>query len=166
VNFKDSEFLLALLIVIVTALFMVAAFLYWIDVSFFLGPLRFSHWLAIIGTSYIAIGTPVFVVLKRYYPQKIEVLVRYHIYVNLLFFLLVSIHFAVHLGRLFLFFPSLWTGLAIYITLALEVISGFIERFPSTGQITHKINRFIHAGLIVVFFLVIVFHVLLNLGIL
>jgi len=34
VNFKDTEFLLALLIVIVTALLMVAAFLHWINVSF------------------------------------------------------------------------------------------------------------------------------------
>ncbi len=145
---------------------MIATFQYWIDVSFFVGPLRFSHWLAIIGTSYIAIATPTFVVLKRYYPQKIEGLLRYHIYVNLLFFSLISIHFAVHLGRSLLFFPSLWTGLAIYITLTLEVISGFAERFPLIKQINHKINKFIHTSLVIVFFLVIIFHVLINLGIL
>jgi uncharacterized membrane protein YidH (DUF202 family) len=86
VKIKDTEFLLALLIVIVTALLMAAAFLHWINVSFFVGPLRFSHWLAIIGTSYIAIDTPAFVVLKRYYPEKYKGLVRYHIFGNLLFF--------------------------------------------------------------------------------
>jgi len=96
VNFKDSEFLLALLFVIVTAFFMVAAFLHWINASFFVGPLRFSHWLAIIGTSYIAIGTPAFVVFKRYYPEKYKGLLRYHIFGNLLFFSLVSIHFRVN----------------------------------------------------------------------
>ena len=63
-NFKDSEFLLALLIVIVTACFMLITHFHLITVSFFVGPLRFSHWLAIIGTSYIAIDTPAFVVLK------------------------------------------------------------------------------------------------------
>ena len=86
-NFKDSEFLLALLIVIVTAAFMVSAFMHWINVSFFVGPLHFSHLLAIIGTIYIAIDTPAFVVLKRYYPQKYVGLLRYHIFGNLLFFL-------------------------------------------------------------------------------
>jgi hypothetical protein len=64
VNFKDSEFLLALLIVLVAGSLMVTAYLHLINVSFFVGPLRFSHWLSIIGTSYIAIDTPAFVVLK------------------------------------------------------------------------------------------------------
>ncbi len=85
-NFKDPEFLLALLIVIVTALLMVAAFMHWINVSFFVGPLRFSHWLAIIGTIYIAIDTPAFVVLVRYYPGKYKGLLRYHIFGNPVFF--------------------------------------------------------------------------------
>jgi hypothetical protein len=110
VNVKDSEFLLALSIVLVTALIMVSAFLDLINVSFFVGPLRFSHWLAIIGTSYIAIGTPIFVVLKRHYPEKYKGLLRYHIFGNLLFFSLVSIHFAGQLGRSVLFFPSLGDG--------------------------------------------------------
>ena len=165
-DFKDSEFLLALLIVIVTALFMVAAFMHLINVSFFVGPLRFSHWLAIIGTSYIAIDTPAFVVLKRFYPEKFKGLLRYHIFGNLLFFTLISIHFAGQLGRSVAFFPSLGTGLAIYIAMTLEVISGFAERFPLIKQIDHKTNKFIHASLVMVFFLVIIFHVLITLGIL
>ena len=165
-DFKNSEFLLALLIIIVTALLMVAAFLHWINVSFFVGPLRFSHWLAIIGTSYIAIDTPAFVVLKRYYPEKYKGLLRYHIFGNLLFFSLVSIHFSGQLGRSILFYPSLGTGLAIYISMTLEVISGFAERFPLIRQIDHKTNKFVHASLVMVFFLVIVFHVLITLHIL
>ena len=165
-KFNDAEFLLALLIVIVTALLMIAAFLHWIDVSFFVGPLRFSHWLAIIGTSYIAIDTPAFVVLKHYYPEKYKGLLRYHIFGNLLFFSLISIHFAGQLGRSSAFFPSLGTGLAIYIAMTLEVISGFAERFPLIKQIDHKINKFIHASLVMVFFLVIIFHVLITLRIL
>jgi hypothetical protein len=122
VNFKDSEFLLALSIVMATAFFMVASYLHWINVSFLVGPLRFTHWLAIIGTSYIAIDTPAFVVLKRYYPEKFEGLLRYHIFGNLLFFALISIHFSGQLGRSVAFYPSLGTGLAIYIAMTLEVI--------------------------------------------
>ncbi len=163
---KDSEFLLALLIVIVTAVFMVAAFAHWINVSFFVGPLRLSHWLAIIGTSYIAIDTTAFVILKRHYPEKFKGLLRYHIFGNLLFFTLISIHFAAQVGRPSAFYPTLATGLAIYIAMTIEVISGFAERFPLIKQINHKTNQFIHASLVMVFFLVIIIHVLDVLGIL
>jgi hypothetical protein len=164
-NFEDSEFLLALLIVIVTAAFMVAAFMHWINACFFVGPLRFSHLLTIIGTSYIAIGTPAFVVLKRYYPLKFKGLLRYHIFGNLLFFMLISIHFAAQVSRPAAFYPTLATGLALYIAMTIEVISGFAERFPLIKQINHKTNQFIHASLVMVFFLVILIHVLDVLGI-
>ena len=165
-DFKDSEFLLALSIVLVAGLVMVATYLHWINLTFFVGPLRFTHWLAIIGTTYIAIDTPAFVVLKRYYPEKYKGLLRYHIFGNLVFFSLISIHFAGQLGRSVAFYPTLGTGLAIYIALLLEVISGFAERFPLIKQIDHKTNQFIHASLVMVFFLVIIFHVLTALGIL
>jgi hypothetical protein len=164
-DFKHSEFLLALLIVIVTALFMVAAFTHWINVSFFVGTLRFSHWLAIVGTTYIAIDTPAFVVLKRFNPEKYKGLLRYHIFGNLIFFGLISIHFASQLGRPSAFFPTLGTGLALYIALTLEVLTGFAERFPLIKQINHKTNQFVHASLVMVFFVVILIHVLDVLGI-
>ena len=61
---------------------------------------------------------------------------------------------------------SLGTGLALYIALTLEVISGFAERFPLIKQIDHKTNQFVHASLVMVFFLVIIFHVLITWGIL
>ncbi len=163
---KGAEFLLALLIVIVTALLMVITYVHWINISFFIGPLRFSHWLAIIGTIYIAIATPAFVLLKRHNPEKYKGLLRYHIFGNLLFFSLISIHFAAQLGRSVAFYPSLGTGLALYIALTLEVISGFVERFPLIKQIDHKTNQFVHASLVMVFYLVIIFHVLITLRIL
>jgi len=166
VNIKDSEFLIALSIVILTALFMLVTFFHLLNLTFFVGPLRFTHWLAIIGTSYIAIDTPAFVVLKRYYPEKFKGLLQYHIFGNLLFFSLISIHFAGQLGRSVAFFPTLGTGLAIYIAMTLEVVSGFAERFPLIRQIDHKTNQFVHASLVMVFFLVIIFHVLTALGIL
>jgi hypothetical protein len=166
VKINDTEFWVALLVVVVTALLMVTTYLHWINISFLVGPLRFSHWLAIIGTIYIAIATPAFVILKRYNPQKYKGLLRYHIFGNLLFFSLISIHFAAQLGRSVAFYPSLGTGLALYIALTLEVISGFAERFPVIKQINRKTNQFVHASLVMVFYLVIIFHVLITLGIL
>jgi hypothetical protein len=145
---------------------MLIAFFNLVNLTFFMGPLRFTHWLAIIGTVYIAIDTPAFVVLKRFFPEKFKGLLRYHIFGNLLFFALISIHIAGQLGRSVAFYPTLGTGLAIYIAMTLEVISGFAERFPVIKQIDHKTNKFIHASLVMVFFLVIIFHVLAALGIL
>jgi heme A synthase len=139
-------------------------YLRWMGLSFFLGQFRFSHWLTIIGTSYIAIATSTFVVLKRVYPQKTKGLYRFHIFGNLLLFSLISIHFASQLGRPAANFPELGTGLAMYVAMTLQVASGFTQRFMSVNRHL-KINKFVHASLIVVFFGVILFHVLHGLGI-
>jgi len=161
---KDSDFLLALLIVVITAIFMIATYLRWINTSSFIGPLRVSHWLTIIGTSYIAIATPAFVLQKRLYPEKMKRYLRFHIFGNLLFFALVSIHFAAQVGRPLTAYPPLGMGSAMYIAMTLEVISGFAERFPLIRQISSKTNKFIHAGLVLVFYIVMGFHVLDVLG--
>jgi hypothetical protein len=161
---KDSDFLLALLIIVITALFMTATYLRWIGTSFFIGPLRFSHWLTVIGTSYIAIATPAFVLLKRFYPEKIRRYLRLHIFGNLLFFILISMHFAAQVGRPLTAYPPLGMGSAMYLAMTLEIISGFAERFPLIRQISHKTNKFIHASLVLVFYLVIGFHALDVLG--
>ena len=162
---KHVDFLLALLIVVVAASFSVATYMRWIGMSFFMGPLRFSHWLTIIGTSYIAIATPVFVILKRFYPQKMSGLFRFHIFGNLAFFTLISIHFASQMGRPATAFPELGMGLALYIAMALQVASGFTQRFAFTERINLKTNKFIHASLIMVFYIVILFHIMHGFGI-
>ena len=161
---KDSDFLLALLLVVITAVFMTATYLRWINTSSFIGPLRFSHWLSIIGTSYIAIATSAFVLLKRFNPEKIKRYLRFHIFGNLLFFILISIHLAAQIGRPLTAYPPLGMGSAMYIAMTLEVISGFAERFPLIKQISTKTNKFIHASLVLVFYVVIGFHVLDALG--
>ena len=162
---KHIDFLLALLIVIVAIIFSVATYMRWVGVSFFMGPLRFSHWLTIIGTSYIAIATPAFVILKRFYPQKMRGLLRFHIFGNLLFFTLISIHFASQMGRPATNFPELGPGLAMYIAMALQIASGFTQKSMSINRINLKTNKFIHASLIMVFYIVILFHVLHGFGI-
>jgi heme A synthase len=132
--------------------------------SFFIGQFRFSHWLTIIGTSYIAIATPTFVVLKRFYPKKISGLFRLHIFGNLLFFALISIHFASQMGRPAANFPELGTGLVMFIAMSAQIASGFTQRFMTANRY-FKTNKFIHASLIMVFFAIILFHVLHGLGI-
>ena len=161
---KQIDFLLALIIIVIVASLSVTVYLHWMELSFFLGQFRFSHWLTIIGTSYIAIATSTFAVLKRVYPQKTKGLYRFHIFGNLLFFTLISIHFASQIGRPAANFPELGTGVAMYVAMTLQVASGFTQRFMSVNRHL-KINKFVHAGLIVVFFGVILFHVLHGLGI-
>ena len=156
---KYLELILVLIIVAVTVSFSVATYLHWIRMSFSIGPLRFSHWLTIIGTSYIAIATPTFVILKHFYPQKMKDLFRFHIYGNLVFFTLISIHFAGQMGRPAANFPELGTGLALYIAMSLQIASGFTQRFMPVNR-NLKTNKFIHASLIMVFYTVILLHVL------
>ena len=158
------DFLLAIVIVLIAASFSAGVYMHWIRMSVIMGQFRFSHWLTIIGTTYIAVATPVFVVLKRFYPQRISGLFRFHIFGNLLFFALISIHFANQMGRPAANFPELGTGLALYIALTLQVASGFTQRFISENRYLMT-NKFIHASLIIVFYLVILFHVLHGLGI-
>lgn len=162
---KHADFLLALIIVLIATAFSIATYMRWMGMSFFIGPFRFSHWLTIIGTSYIAIATPAFVILKRFYPQKMSGLFRFHIFGNLLFFTLISIHFASQIGRPATNFPELGTGLAMYIAMALQVSSGFTQRFMSINRINLKTNKFIHASLIIVFYIVILFHIMHGFGI-
>jgi hypothetical protein len=158
------DFLLAILIVSITVFFSIAAYMRWMGLSFFVGSLRFSHWLSIIGTIYIAIATPAFVILKRFHPQKMSNLYRFHIFGNLAFFTLISIHFASQMGRPVTAFPDLGTGLAMYIAMALQVASGFTQRFRFTERTSLKTNMFVHSSLVMVFYIVMVFHVLHGFG--
>jgi hypothetical protein len=134
------------------------------EMGFFIGQFRFSHWLTITGSSYIAIATPTFIILRRIYPQKTRNLFRFHIFGNLLLFALISIHFASQMGRPATNFPALGTGLAMYIAMALQVTSGFTQRFIPVNRNPKRL-KFFHASLIIIFYLAILFHVLNGLGI-
>jgi hypothetical protein len=161
---SNHDYLVALLFAILAAFLSAATYWHLFDTNFFVGPFFFNHWLTIIGTSYIAIATPTFVLLKRYYPLKLKLLLRFHIFGNLILFMLIAIHVAGQTSRTLADYPSLGLGLAMFIALTLEVISGFVERFPVIPQISPKTNKFIHASLVMVFYLVIGFHVLHVLG--
>jgi len=167
---KDIGFWLALIIILVTVYLSVATYLHWLPLSFRIGALFFPHWLGIIGFLFIGIYTPTYYVLKRRYPKGIRNLVGIHVFGNLLSFMLVSIHTAQQLGRPPQFYPDLGTGLVLYIITLILVATGFIHRYgllASLGkyQMPHR-NRFTHVALTLSFYIVIIVHVLRNLGLL
>ena len=167
---KNKIFLAASTILIVTFFIIVFILIDWIDTGFFVGPLRFSHWMGIIGMLIIAIYTPIFYVLKRRYPKKLKYLLNLHVFGFLLSFTLISIHFAGQIGRPQQFYPELGEGIALFIIMVLLVSTGFIQRFLSIPKKAGKhykphINRYYHVSVTTAFYIVIIVHVLINMGI-
>lgn len=139
---------------------MYAYFNRWFSFSYFIGPLRAIHYIAIAGTLYVAVSVPLIALLKRRYPQKYVALTKAHVFMNLFCFLLISLHFAGQLGRPAEFYPELGTGLALYIAMVLQVLSGLIIRFSSRQSLKPLTSRSLHIGLALVFYIVIVIHFL------
>jgi hypothetical protein len=137
----------------------------WFSLAYTVGPFRAIHYLAFAGTLYIAFSVPIIAYLKRRYPQKHEGLTRTHMFMNLLAFLLISLHFAGQIGRPANFYPELGTGLALYIAMTLQVFTGLAFRFSEKRFLKPMTNRFLHIGLALVFYIVIIVHILHGLGI-
>lgn len=154
--YRNSEFWASLLILLFTVIFSVWAFVNWYSLSFFVGDLFFVHWLGLAATAFIAVLVPVYYVLKRKRPKNIRMLLRIHVFGNLLSFLLVSIHFAQHTGRLAGFFLRLEDGLVLFLVLSIIVATGMLERFGARL----KLVRYIHRYSVILFYLVMLIHVL------
>lgn len=156
-----AETIYLILIIIITILI----FLDFIDTGFFLGPLRFSHWMGIIGAVFIMFFAPLFYFLKRRYPKQYKILMNIHVFGFTTSFLLVSIHFAGQLSRPLQFYPDLGAGLALYIIVVILVGTGYLFRyypFKSKGRIPPHFNRTLHVSLISGLYIVMIVHVLLN----
>jgi hypothetical protein len=160
----NVDLAVAVLLVLFAVFFTVISYLRLIDIGFFVGALRFSHWLAIIGTIFIAIAVPAFTLLKRSRPSKLKTLYRFHIFGNIVFFTLISMHFAAQISRPLVAYPDLGTGIAMYLAMTLQIATGFTQRFPIKA-LNLKTNRFIHASLVMVFYFAIIFHTLHGFGI-
>ena len=160
--YRSVEFWASLLILLVTAVLSVWAFVNWIKLSFYVGDLFFVHWLSIAATIFIAVLVPVYYVLKRVSPKHFKMLLRIHVFGNLLAFLLISIHFAQHTGRLIWFISRLADGLALFLVLSIIVATGMIERFGAKLKLARYI-KFVHSYAVVLFYLVLVYHVLQSL---
>ncbi|HSV50358.1 MAG TPA: hypothetical protein VLH35_08570 [Candidatus Acidoferrales bacterium] len=162
-------FLIAITILIVALILSIVVYGRILRVNFFVANLRFSHWLGIAGTIGVAIATPLFTILKHKYPLNWTKITRFHIFGNLLFFTLILFHFSTQIARPSTAFPELGSGLAMMIAMILQIALGFTQRFRSRQTFFKKFfkqetNRFLHASLVMVFYLVIVLHVLHGLG--
>jgi hypothetical protein len=165
-NLRNVSFWQGVIILLVTIYVSIATYYRWFNLRFQIGPFYFTHWLSWIGTLFIAVFTPVYYVLKRRRPKLLPKLVLIHMFGNLLSFMLISIHYAQQVGRPPRFYPDLGTGLALYLTTAILVISGFLHRSQIlVSSIPHQ-NKFIHISLTSAFYLVIVIHILQGLHIL
>jgi len=164
---KDLNFWFALMMILVAIFLLVAVYFDWLGVSFFVGPLRFGHWLGVLGTLFIAFFTPAYYILKRRYQKRLKAMLNVHIFGNLFSFMLISVHFAQQISRPPQFYPDLGTGVILYIAMLILVSTGFLHRFKLLEgrriYPPHR-NRFLHLSITLTFYLVIVFHALRNLG--
>lgn len=163
---KNKSFLVETIYLIIIVIITILVFFDFIDTGFFVGPLRFSHWMGIIGTFFIMFFAPLYYYLKRRYPKQYKLLVNIHVFGFTSSFLLVSIHFAGQLGRPLRFYPDLGAGLALYIIVVILVVTGFLFRYhpfkSKSGKITPHFNRILHVSLISGLYIVMIVHVTLN----
>jgi hypothetical protein len=162
---RQVEFWAALSITIATILLMVAINLRYINLGYFVGPFRLSHWFVWIGALYIAFAVPIIAIAKLRNPEKYVTLLKVHVFVNLLAFLLISLHFAGQISRPAQANPMLGTGLALYIDMSLLVATGFVHRFQILPQARSKTRKFVHVGLAFPFYIIIVIHILHGVGV-
>lgn len=157
--YKKPEFWVTVLILLFTLIFSTVAFINWFSLLFFVGDLFFVHWLSIVATTFIAFMVPVYYVLKRKSPKRVKTLLRIHVFGNLLAFMLISIHFAQNTGRLVGLISRLGDGFALFLVLSIIVTTGLIERFGAKLKLVRYL-KFVHSYAVVIFYLVLVFHVL------
>ena len=167
---KNKSFLASSTLLIITFIIIVFILADWIDTGFFVGPIRFSHWMVLIGTFFIAIYTPMFYFLKRRYPKRLKNLLNIHVFGFLISFMFISIHFAGQIGRPQQFYPEIGEGIALFIIMVLLVATGFIHRFqiiPKKAGEYYKphFNRYYHVSITTAFYIVIIVHILVNVGI-
>ena len=162
---RNRQFWLAALILAAVVVLTIGTYQRWWDLRFPVGPFASTHWAVWVGTAYIAIFTPVYSYLKRRTARYSKRLLTAHVFGNLLAFLLISVHFAQQAGRPPQAEPIHSTGLILYIIVTAMVLTGFFQRFGIARSMV-RTWRFIHVGLSLSFYLVLVVHVLQYFGLL
>lgn len=160
---RKASFWLALLLLLVTACLMFAVYFDLLQLHVAVGPYFIHHWLSWIGTTFIAIFTPIYHWLKRSKPQSLRTLLGVHVFGNLISFMFISIHFTQQISRPAQFYPDLGTGIVLYVSLLLSVSTGFLLRFPIIKSAGRSL-RFVHLSVTVTFYLIILVHILHGLG--
>jgi hypothetical protein len=162
---KDADRWIATAILVITIAAMFAIILNFVRIGFFVGPFRLNHWFVWIGTIYIAFAVPVIARIKKRCPQQYGLLVKTHIFGNLLAFMLISLHFASQISRPAEAYPDLGTGLVLYAAMVLLVGTGFLQRFRLTPSVKPGSYRFLHMGAAIAFYRIIIVHILHGLAI-
>ena len=162
-SIKSLAFWIATSIVLVAILLILATYFRWFRLTAELGGESVHHWFSYSGTAFIGIYLPLYSFLKRRYTSKQKLLLYIHVFGNLLAFSAISIHFTHQLTRPAQAYPDLGTGVALITTLVILIITGFVLRFQLIGK-GLKSWRWVHTGLILSFYLIIVLHILHGLG--
>jgi hypothetical protein len=161
---RNRYLLISVLIIVGTIVLSVGTYNRWWDLRLDIGPTYLSHLLAWIGFGFIAIYTPIFSYAKRRTQSGYALLLNIHNVGNLVAFMLISMHFTQQVGRPAEFYPNLGTGLALYISVCLMVVTGFLMRFKLGKQLS-KTWRFIHTSFVLPFYILTVVHALQNTGV-
>jgi hypothetical protein len=157
IELKGSVYIASALLLL-TAFSMFAVFFDLVQLHVLIGPYYIHHWLSWIGSTFVAVFTPIYYWMKRSKPASLKNLLRVHVFGNLISFLFVSIHFTQQISRPAQFYPHLATGIVLYPTMLLLVATGFITRFISVKN--KSSIRFFHKAITLTFYLTIIIHIL------
>jgi hypothetical protein len=156
---NSVAFWIALLLIIVAFLIFTATWLGWFRLTYVISGESIHHWFSWTGAGFIAVYLPIYAVLKRRYQGSIKTLLPIHVFGNLLSFVFISIHFSHHVTRPAQAYPDLGTGIALYTAAVILIITGFILRFQLDKK-GWKSWRWLHTGMMLSFYLVVILHIL------
>ena len=158
-----TQYRLAVALLVATIVLTIGTYVRWWDLYVPLGPVTLVHLLVIVGAAYVLVFVPVYSYAKRHSRDARVPLLKAHVFGNLAAFLLISVHFAQQLGRTDQGAPLAGTGLAAYILVAIIVATGFMQRFGISPA--HRGTwRFIHIGLALSLYVVVIVHAARNFG--
>ncbi|NHI92891.1 MAG: hypothetical protein EAX96_10350 [Candidatus Lokiarchaeota archaeon] len=164
---KNLSFLIETIYIIIIIVITIMILLDIIDTGFFVGQLRFSHWMGIFGAIFMLVFPPIFYILKRRRPNQYKIWMNIHIFGFTTSFLLVSIHIGGQLSRPLPFYPDLGGGLALYIIVALLVATGYLQRYrpirlKGKDKPQSHIHKSLHIGLLSGLYIVLIVHFVIN----
>jgi hypothetical protein len=151
---RNPEFWLAAAMVVIAILFL---FQYHPDIVVTVHPVY--HLFSWLGSSYIAVAVPFFLFLKRRLSSNYQAVARFHIFGNLIAFALICLHVTYQIGTPPILGTFTHTGLIIYSSLALLVLTGFMLRYQLLKGYVKQV-RFFHTSLVTAFYLAGIVHIL------
>jgi len=161
---RNYSFIIALSIILATIIIVALVFMRIYRIPFYLIDIlgirnSLVHWLGWLGALFIGLMVPVYSIIKRYVPTKTRIMLKIHVFGNLLSMLAISIHFAHQVTRPANNYPDLGTGIVLYMAMIILVLTGFIQFF---GLAKSKIKtlRFLHPAIALTFYLTIIMHVI------